>query len=153
MPLSHPHSSLLGRAASTHACPQRTGRVLARRGSSESQTKMPKTDRARIILGQILSLDRSSGRTLPRNGDKSTPAMRLVEGAGRWSATITLTHAPASAPGEQPWDLLNVHADGALVLALSFRGDEMRIIRFVPGQWEIWFSTFDPFDPVAIGTD
>jgi hypothetical protein len=70
--------------------------------------------------------------------------VRSIEEPGRWTASIT--RGARQIPGALPWDLLSVHAVGELVLSMFFRKDEIEIVCFRPGAWELWFETFDPLD-------
>ncbi|MGX7896030.1 hypothetical protein [Tsuneonella sp. HG222] len=114
---------------------------------------MDKMCRARIILRQVVSLDLAKGITLPNETNFQVPDMRLIDVTSEWKATITRNARKATA-GDAPgpaWDLLSLHADGDLQLALHFREDQLKLIRFWPGFWEIWFGTYDPTDYKKLG--
>jgi hypothetical protein len=110
---------------------------------------MTKVERARIILGQILSLE--SRMHDVGAGDSNAPArLRTVKIENRWLATIRRSDAcRAGTPVELPvaqWDQLHLEVAGALKLGLRFLGDKIDIILFDPGVWELWFNTYDPAD-------
>ncbi|RYG38822.1 MAG: hypothetical protein EON93_01310 [Burkholderiales bacterium] len=111
---------------------------------------MTKLERARIILSQVLSLERRIGVT-PQNDDPN-PArnLRTVKIEDRWFATIRRgetrwTRPPADLPRGQ-WDQLHLEVGGILKLGLRFLDEKVDIIKFEPGTWELWFNTYDPTD-------
>ena len=111
---------------------------------------MPKLDRARIILGQVLSLERRIGITPQPDSPYPIGNLRTITIEDRWFATIrrgdTRWAKPRVDLPRDQWDQLHLEVGGTLKLALRFLDEKVEIIKFEPGTWELWFNTFDPTD-------
>lgn len=113
---------------------------------------LPKIDRARIILGCVQAMLRKTGTV---DGPKYKAGdMQTCSVNGVWTATVTratdASEEPAPDLPRDQWDMLHLHADGELKLALRFHGYRAEIIVYVPGFWERWFAIFDLSDTEII---
>ena len=109
---------------------------------------MDKTERARVIIDHVLNLNTHFNRAGPPRSDKALDPCRLISDDPRWKAR----HSPAydRSASEGPWDLFELFVYGEARMTAAFRGEEIDLRFYRPGNWEHIFLIVDPRDTVPL---